>query len=50
MMIEDDEALKHQENGPPVEKQTLANSLKRGRREQERIKTRWLRFATRNSA
>jgi hypothetical protein len=26
MMIEDDEALKHQENGPPGGKQTLANS------------------------
>jgi len=47
MMIEDDEALKHQENGPPGGKQTLANSLKRGRREQEGIETRCVRFATR---
>jgi len=31
MVIEDDEALKHQENGPPGEKQPLAISLKRGR-------------------
>jgi len=42
MMIEDDEALKHQENGPPGEKKTLVNSLKRGRREQEGIETRCL--------
>jgi hypothetical protein len=50
MMIEDNEALKHQENGPRGENQTLANSLKRGRREQEGIETRCLIFATRKSA
>jgi hypothetical protein len=48
-MIEDDEALKHQQNAAPGEKQTLANSLKQGRREQEGIETRCLRFGTRNS-
>jgi hypothetical protein len=50
-MIEDDEALKHQQNAAPGEKQTLANSLKQqGRREQEGIETRCLRFGTRNSS
>jgi len=48
-MIEDGEALKHQQNAAPGEKQTLANSLKRGRRQQEGIETRCLRFGTRHS-
>ncbi len=50
-MIEDGEALKHQQNAAPGEKQTLANTLKQqGRREQEGIETRCLRFGTRNSS
>jgi hypothetical protein len=43
-MIEYNKALKHQQNATPGEKQTLANSLKQGRREQEGIETRCLRF------